>query len=164
MNDPQPPAPDDTDWEAEDESYVWHQWEFALDWAHKGDYRPLAELLGGDLPLNNRSVRDWLADGLVRGLKKPLKVKKRPDYVSFEMDGKHFHIDKRDLKRFEAMRRVKELQAGGIGKEAAIDRVASEHGIEDAETLKRWLDRTREHWGLSPARYDHMFDGVKIEK
>jgi hypothetical protein len=158
---PPSPAHDDTDWEAEDESHVWHQWHYALEWARKGDFEPLVEWLRTDLPLNNQEVRNWLADGLMAGdFKKPRKVTKRPQHVPFEMDGRRFYIKQRDLFRFMAMRRVVEIQATeDAAEEDAIDKAAEEHKIK-AETLKNWLRRPREHWGLSPAKYDGMFDHV----
>jgi len=159
---PPGPSPDDTDWEAEEASYTWHQWHYALEWAHKGDFEPLAECLRrSDLPLNNEDVRNWLADGLSGGFKKPRKITKRPKHVPFEMAGRHFYIDERHLKQFEAMRRASEIQATGVRAEEAIDRAASEHNVEP-ETLKNWMRREREYWGLSPARYDRMFANLTI--
>jgi hypothetical protein len=140
---------------------IWSEWNAALGWARKGDHAPLAECLcRTDLPLNNQDVRAWLAGGLLGGFKKPRKVAKRPIKVLFEdADGRRFHLDRRHLKIFEAMKRVAELKAA-LGEDAAIEKARKEFGMKKADVLRQHLRRPRSRWGLSPVKHDGMFDSV----
>lgn len=138
---------------------AWYEWQTALGWAKKGDFAPMAEcLMRTNLPLNNDDARAWLAEGLIKGFTKPRRIAKRPEYVSFEMDGRHFKIDKRHLNVFQAMELFRQTKAA-LGEDEAIRRAAKQFGMK-AKTLREHLRRPRSHWGLQPASRDDMFKGV----
>ena len=173
-NVPLPGQPDDeSDWLYDNyERDVFEvEWSGALAWAQKGDFVPLAELLRRpDMPLDHVDVRNWLADGLVEGFKKPSKVAKRPIKVPFVLaNGRTIYIYERHMKQFEAMTRADQLMST-MDRAHAIEKAADEFGIQPpdrykgtltpAETLSGYLSRARSKWGLHPVENDTMFDDI----
>jgi hypothetical protein len=137
------------------------EWQRALDWAHKGDFQPIVECLRRtDMVLNNENVREWLANGLERGFKKPNKVAKRPTLKPFELDGVHYHVDERYLEKLTAIRRVRELQGQGNSVFDAVAIAAKEYGIRE-QTLNDDQRRGWKHWGITdPEIIKRMFGGI----
>ena len=159
---PPAPAPSTGD-DEEDHNYdgdrAWHDWHFALEWANRGDYRPLAELLRTNLPLNNGDAREFLAKLLMGEVRKPRKIVKRPDHVPFtDANGRTFYIDKRYERIFRAMKQFQETKAL-LGADKAIKDTAKNFGMK-SKTLREHLRRPRSHWGLHPVKTLTMFDAV----
>ena len=112
-----PPAPgprsDDEDHDATSAGLTaaWHE---CLDWAQRGDSKPLAALLRGENSLqDDRHVRDFLADVLESKFKRPRgKPVQRPE-KTFALDsrGKVHFIDKRDLRQIEIKKWIADHKA-----------------------------------------------------
>ena len=110
--------PDDYDPDAE-------AWDSALDWARKGDYKPMIECLRFNpaAPPDPMAVRNFLAD-VLDGKKKPRHSEKRDaERVAFvDAKGRRLTIEKRHLKQATAIKRVKEMQSKGHRQAEAIVR------------------------------------------
>lgn len=155
--------PDDYDPDAE-------AWDSALDWARKGDYKPMIECLRFNpaAPPDPMAVRNFLAD-VLDGKKKPRHSEKRDaERVAFvDAKGRRLTIEKRHLKQATAIKRVKEMQSKGHRQAEAIEAVAKELGmtsIREKNKLAEWVRNPRREWGLNQRTVEEMFGSLNIKK
>jgi hypothetical protein len=173
MNNPPLPGPVDDDYDYDPDADAW---ESALDWAHKGDFKPLAECLRFNpaAPPDQMAVRNFLADVLDGTFKKPnnSKAKRDREFVQFvDARGRRLSIDKRYLPQATAIKRVRELQAKHkVDQAKALDMFVDESGIEDEDelaeyrdTIAEYLRNPRPEWGLSRRTAEEMFRSVLLK-
>jgi hypothetical protein len=144
-------------------------WVSALDWARKGDFKPLAECLRFNpaAPPDQMAVRNFLADVLVETFKKPVnsKAKRDREFVPFvDADGRRLSIDRRYLKPATAIKLVRELMRTKKRRQAqAIEDVAVLLKM-DENKLAEWVRNPRQRWGLSNRTTEEMFGDVAKSK
>jgi hypothetical protein len=152
---PPPPQPSSDDEDAHDntsaaEAQLTMAWQDALSWAKRGDRRSLVEMLRGNHVLDDREVRNFLADLLENKEKRPRgKPAIRPKYTfAINASGDIAWVDERDSERLKIKKWMHDNKTAHCN-HAALLEAAAKHFKMDSDRLENIVRRSANAWKRS---------------